>query len=111
MLLDNAIFARWFLTTADLADFDSLVEQYVCAEKQTLQNDIFAISWRERTHLSFGATDWSSTEDSLIVANKRAILWRKREALQDVYDIIFVALMQSSLHHLCKGITALLKEE
>jgi hypothetical protein len=111
MVLDNAIFARWFLTTADLADFESLVEQYVCSEKQTLANEIFAITWRERTQLSFGATDWSSTEDSLILENKRAILWRKREAFQDLYDLIFVALMQSSLFHLCKGIAAILKEK
>ena len=109
MLIDNAIFARWFRTTAGLDDFDSILEQFVCADKQTLTNEIFAVSWREKTRLSFGPTDWSSTEDSIVVENQRAILWRRHEGDATFYDLVFVALMQSSLLHLCEGFANLVK--
>lgn len=110
MLLDNAIFARWFTTTG-LEDFDSILKQFVCADKLVLPHDIFAVSWREKTQLTFGPTDWSSTEDSIVLENQRAILWRRREGDENFYDLIFVALMQSSLLHLWKGFATLLKEE
>ena len=111
MLHDNAIFGRWFSSSADLSNFDSLVDEYVCAEKQILPNETFAVTWTERTQLSFGSTHWSSTEDSLILENQRAILWRRREADEELYDLVFVALMQSSLLLLCNGIAALLKDK
>lgn len=111
-MLPAKIIANWCITTAKWEDLSDVLRDYVPNETHQFR-ETFAASWTERTLMTFGFGDanWAKTDDSIIVENQRAILWKEDSRGSDRTHLIFVGLLQSSLLHLKNDITTRVYEK
>lgn len=111
-MLPVNIIANWCRTPATLDDFKSVLREYVeCSAEDEYPEQTHAVSWLERTLFTFGDSEWSHNEGSLIFENKRAVLWREDPNQSEQAHLIFLALFSSSLVHLQQSISELMREQ
>lgn len=111
-MLPVNIIAQWCSTGATLEDIQSVLREYVeSSHEQEFPENTFAISWDERTLFTFGDSEWSRNEGSLIFENRRSVLWKENPFGSDQSHLIFIALFPSSLLLLQRDISSLMKDK
>lgn len=108
-MLPRNIICQWCETTAGLDKIQTALLDYLHPEELiSLKSDDFVMGWREKTLLTFGRSEWSSVEGSLLFENRRAIVGINNVARQESNYVIFAGLFDESINLLRSNVSNLI---